>query len=185
MTSPLGLDLALLLGQSIGMPRVPYPAMRAKEKFEESILQQPYSAAACTPLPTCRSTPAGGRWGGSWACRGPHKAVTRAVSWSIPEAHHIRTPTNTQAGVLASLVPSGHVPLLPPQSPRATLCERFRAELSRVATRIRAVVGGDGLAHFTGTAGGPVAMLGANAAANYDRAGSYPWIYARLTTHGW
>ena len=55
MTSLLGLDLALLLGQSIGMPRVAYPARRAKEIFEESILQQPYSAAACTPLPTCRS----------------------------------------------------------------------------------------------------------------------------------
>ena len=56
---------------------------------------------------------------------------------------------------------------------------------SALATRIRAVVGGDGLAHFTGTAGGPVAMLGANAAANYHRAGSYPWIHARLTTRGW
>ena len=122
MTSLLGLDLALLLGQSIGMPRVAYFARRAREIFEDSILQQPYSAAACTPLPTCRSTPAGGRWGGSWACRGPHKAASRAVSWSIPEAHHIRTPTNTQAGVLASSMPSGHVPLLPPQSPCA--CSR-------------------------------------------------------------
>ena len=125
MTSLLGLDLALLLGQSIGMPLVAYPARRPKEIFEESVLQQPYSAAACTPSPTCRCASAGGRWGGSWACRGPHKAVTRAVSWSIPEAHHIRTPTNTQAGVLASLVPSGHVPLLPPQSPRAPLLSGF------------------------------------------------------------